>query len=1007
MKSREESGGRLFADLGSTEIKSENRQDQQKLSRRFAAEARLHSLSSKFSKAMDMWDAVLHLNPNDPEALNQRGMCLMRLGRAAEAMAHYNRALEIDPRHWSAHNNRGVLFKEMGDLQNAIKAYSAALECGPTESVAGSNIAMALTDYGTQLKLQGHIDSALAYYGKALEYNPNFAPAHFDIGVIFSRLGRYRDALRAYNEALRCNPNYVQALCNIGVMYKNASNLEAAIEYYKRALVVDPNFEIARSNLTIAYTDLGTRMKNQGKVRDGIKWYKKALVYNPKYPDAWYNLGVACATVGDLENALVYYEIAATFNPMCAEAYNNQGVIHKELGNLQKSIECYTKALEVNPNFALTLNNLGVIYTSLGKIQRAYRYCLHAVSANPQYAEAFNNLGVLFRDEGDIKQAISSYDRSLQIDPRSQNAGQNRLLAMNSLIPEQLDFKVSSLAEYVYEEHVKWGMFFQSMYHPYTSWNNDITTGHERKLVIGYISGDFFTHSVSYFIELPLKLADDTQVMNICYSNVARPDSRTAKFKTIAHKWVEIYGKSTEKVAEMVREDKVDILVELTGHTAGNRLDVMALKPAPIQVTWIGYPNTTGLTTIDYRFSDAKVDPPDTKQQFSEKLVRLPNTFLCYSPSEIAPDVNHTPALKNGFITFGSFNNFAKCNHRVLDLWARILKAVPSSRLLMKCKPFACEAMQQKVLSRFQSLGINASRITLFPLFPTTKEHLALYSLVDISIDTFPYAGTTTTCEAMYMGVPVITLGTAKGEDDNHAHNVGVTLLSHIPSLRPYITRSQDDYVNAAVQLASDVKALDRIRMNLRKDMLASPLCDGKPFVKNLESLYHKIWYDYCKRATQRETKTPTPLHLPGSTASQYKYKLLQPSRKSNISNASAGTLDGKNGKTNTKNAPSKSPDQPKASTSNTNGKAEKKPEKLADKLENKLASGSSAADVKLDFDRRGQGNTMPIRRRNSDDKMRIEHPVGSGRHENKWTGETNIKNGRDMSMQTEGKASR
>jgi len=829
-----------FVDNGSHKPQERKEQRLQRLQ----AEAKLMSLGNKFAEAIQLWDEFLSIHPRDAEALNQKGMCYMRLGRSNDAMKLYEEAIYIDPKHWSAHNNRGVILKELGDLANAVEAYKTALQYGPSDSVARSNIAMALTDLGTQMKIHGHTDVALQHYNEALKYDSEYAPAHFDIGVVFSKLGKYDEALNAYNKALSCNPNYIQALCNVGVLYKNANKLETAIHYYQRALEVDPNFEIAKNNIAIAYTDLGTKLKNSGDIGTGIKWYKKALVHNPKYPDAWYNLGVACAANGQPEEAIVYYEIAATFNPQCAEAYNNQGVIYKELGNLQKSISCYNKALNVNPAFALTLNNLGVIYTSLGKLDQAYKYCLRAVQANNRYAEAYNNLGVLFRDEGDINKAINSYDRSLKIDPYSKNAGQNRLLAMNSLTRNHMP-RVRSLVDYVYQEHKKWGERFQSMYKTFTSWDNELTT--DRPLRIGYISADFFTHSVSYFIELPLRLADNKRVFNICYSNVARTDARTKVFKDLAHKWVEVFGRAPEDVAEMIRKDKVDILVELTGHTAGNRLDVMAQKPAPVQVTWIGYPNTTGLNTIDYRFCDAIVDPPNTKQKYTERLERLPNTFLCYSPPSESPPVSLTPALSNGFVTFGSFNNFAKFNDQVLYLWTAILKRVPMSRLLMKCKPFACMTMQKKVLQRFQALGIESRRIDLFPLFPTTREHLSLYSLVDISIDTFPYAGATTTCEAMYMGVPVVTLRSQ--EEDIHAHNVGCSLVSNIPSLKQLVTKTPEEYVDVAVKLASDIKGLNTLRQKLREEMLSSPLCDGDTFVKNLENKYQDIWERHCTKA--------------------------------------------------------------------------------------------------------------------------------------------------------------
>ncbi|XP_020261084.1 probable UDP-N-acetylglucosamine--peptide N-acetylglucosaminyltransferase SPINDLY [Asparagus officinalis] len=303
---------------------------------------------------------------------------------------------------------------------------------------------------------------------------------------------------------------------------------------------------------------------------------------------------------------------------------------------------------------------------------------------------------------------------------------QNRLLAMN-YINEGSDDKL-------FEAHREWGMRFMKLYPQYTSWDNPKDM--ERPLVIGYVSPDYITHSVSYFIEAPLFFHDYTNYKVIVYSGVVKADAKTHKFKDRVLKkgglWRDIYGIDEKKVASMVREDKVDILVELTGHTANNKLGMMACRPAPIQATWIGYPNTTGLPTIDYRITDALADPLDTKQKHVEELVRLPKCFLCYTPSPDAGPVCPTPALSNGFITFGSFNNLAKITPKVLKVWARILCAVPNSRLVVKCKPFCSDSVRQRFLSILEQLGLEPLRVDLLPLILLNHDHMQAYSLMDI-----------------------------------------------------------------------------------------------------------------------------------------------------------------------------------------------------------------------------------------------------------------------------------
>jgi hypothetical protein len=562
-------------------------------------------------------------------------------------------------------------------------------------------------------------------------------------------------------------------------------------------------------------------------------------------------------------------------------------------------------------------------------------------------------MGVLYRDEGRIAEAIASYEECLRIDPLSRNAGQNRLLAMNSICRE--DLTPDQVASAVWQAHQAWGIQFGQMYEKdrWREWNfvlegsepageeeskdgaegttkatpmvieseerktngpssssssssssgaassshhpslsTPILTLPNRSLIsrrplrIGYISADFFTHSVSYFIEAPLTYADPRRTHVTCYSNVARKDKKTQHLQNLAHAWHAVHDQTAKQVAAQIRRDRIDILVELTGHTAGNRLDVLALKPSPIQVTWIGYPNTSGLKSIDYRFTDEIVDPIDTQQQYSEELIRLKGPFLCYTPPSEAPPVAPTPAASKGYITFGSFNNLAKINDSVLRAWCRILLAVPNSRMLIKCKPFASPTVCAKIWKRFGEFGVESDRVDLVSLLPTTSEHLDSYSNVDISVDTFPYAGTTTTCEALYCGVPVVTF--QRVACPNHAHNVGASLLSRIEGMTKLIATSEDEvswqhesttafvdrartltvwllsfvlqYVSIAVALAHDLPHLQHLRASLRPAMLASSLCDGRTFVENLTQTYEELWRRFCEgrevRPTNREKAT-------------------------------------------------------------------------------------------------------------------------------------------------------
>jgi predicted O-linked N-acetylglucosamine transferase (SPINDLY family) len=388
-----------------------------------------------------------------------------------------------------------------------------------------------------------------------------------------------------------------------------------------------------------------------------------------------------------------------------------------------------------------------VIYTILGKLDEAHLYCDRAIESNPNYSEAYNNIGVLYRDEGRIAEAIQCYERCLELDPTSKNAAQNRLLALNYSDEVSVDF--------VSRAHREWGeRYIRAIQGPQPAprtWTNSLTA--QRVLRVGLLSPDFFIHSVSYFVEALLEHADRNRVYLVCYSNVAREDTKTARLRSLADQWRHITGTSAQAICDLVREDGIDILIELTGHTAGNRLDVMAMRAAPVQVTYIGYPNTTGLSgAIDYRISDAVADPVDSTQTYTETLVRLPRCFLCYTPPQGVSEVSVAPATVSNFVTFGSFNNLAKLNDRVLSRWAEIMHRVPHSRLLIKCKPFASDSVRAKMMAALEARGVSSSRVDLLPLLPNTVDHLRAYSLIDIALDSFPYSGTTTTCEALFMG---------------------------------------------------------------------------------------------------------------------------------------------------------------------------------------------------------------------------------------------------------------
>ncbi|GLI61429.1 hypothetical protein VaNZ11_003789 [Volvox africanus] len=871
--------------------------------------------SGKPAEALALLDAVLLRQPSNVDSLHQRAQCQQALGQVQEAISTHLRALALVPDHTASLTALGALYQSQGVLGDAVAAYRRAHELRPDDAAIREGLAVVLTDQGTKLKNAGApLSEAVSRYQAAVALCPNYAPALYNLGVVAGELRQGDAALEYYRAAIAAEPRYAQAHCNLGVLLRERGRLAEAVAAYQAALAAAPNFTIVRNNLAIALTDLGTHVKNEGRLDEGITLYERALSYAPRHADALYNLGVAYGEKGDLQRAAFMYEMALAFNPGCAEAHNNLGVLWKEQDNIERAVECYSAALAIRPTFPQSLNNLGVVMTAQGRAADALTLLTAAVNGSPSYTEAHNNLGVLQRDVGCIPEALASYARCLELDVHCRNAGQNRLLALNYIYPGE-DPLVSSA-------HREWGELFQTTVQPLPplgwesrSWDPD------RPLRIGYISPDLFTHSVSYFAEAPLTHHSPARgYQHYVYSCVPKPDLKTVRLRAATEAaggvWREVARLNEAELAELVRRDEIDLLVELTGHTANNRLGVMARRPAPVQLTWIGYPNSTGLKAVDYRLTDDVCDPWDTKQTFVEELVRLPGCFLCYSPAVDAPPVAPAPALANGYITFGSFNNLAKITPQVLRLWGAVLAAVPRSRLVLKNKPFACEAARGHVLQQLAAVGVESWRVDLLPLAPGNAEHLATYALMDISLDPFPYAGTTTTTESLFMGVPCLTMA-----GHCHAHNVGVSLLTALGLHRPtkhqnqlpqqqaaapaspssaapsatsdrhqqrageaedssmsssplspgkcavvgavcasggiaaagglisrsgWVAHSEAEYVALAVAHASDVKTLAELRYSLRERMLASPLCNGPAFLRQLEGVYRALWRRHC-----------------------------------------------------------------------------------------------------------------------------------------------------------------
>jgi len=585
---------------------------------------------------------------------------------------------------------------------------------------------------------------------------------------------------------------------------------------------------------------------------------KTFLQRNPESAAQWYNLGVHLAGEGRMEASKQCYLNSVKFEPGFKLPHNNLGAYFKERGDLNSAVYHYEKALETDPDFSIALNNLAITFFAMGNLGPAQQYCKRAIVLEPQKAEAHNNLGTLILHGGcSADESIKHFEKCMELDPAQSfgrfQAFSNRLLGSTST-PAPCEDKLTGdeVDEYnlkIWNYHKDWADKFETMYADvqFKEWHNDLSPN--RTIRVGYLSSDLRGHPVSYFAEAALKFMDFDIVEIYVYLNGPPGDKRTAviRSKIPDSRWRLLGNRTPIECAKMIRRDEIDILVELGGHASGNRQDIMVLRAAPIQVTWIGYANTTGLSCMDYRITDGIADPVGTHQQFSEKLVRMPDpcAFLCYTGTQSSDLCTGAPAKKNGYMTFGSFNALHKLTDQGFALWCRVLNAVPNSHLFLKCKPFVCNIIKSRYLKRFEKAGISRNRIRLMTHVSGRKEHMNLYKTVDVGLDPFPYAGTTTSTEALWMGVPIITLNRVKFPI--HAQNVTTSLQSRIPGLKKFIAKNKQQYVDHAIYWSKHVNKLDKIKANLRQTMMKSPLCDGPLFCEKLTEVYRKMWVDHCK----------------------------------------------------------------------------------------------------------------------------------------------------------------
>lgn len=503
------------------------------------------------------------------------------------------------------------------------------------------------------------------------------------------------------------------------------------------------------------------------------------------------------------------------------------GIFH-QTRQLDKAEYCYRRILDGGPD-ALAYMNLGHICHFSGRLSEAVEYRKKAIEICPSEGSLYHDLGCSLIFVGQKSEGIEMLRKAVEMAPNDPSVHSTLLFRLHH-VPE-LDSAM------LFEEHKRWANVHAPTSLARRAHANDPDP--DRTIRIGYISPDFRTHPVAYFFESLLDGHDRDAVEIYGYGNVACPDYTTERLRSKFTRYRSVFGRDCDEVVHLIERDRVDILVDLAGHTSGNRLGVLARGPAPIQVTYLGYPDTTGMRQIDYCLTDSLSTPPELQAFYTEELVFLPDGFLCYRPVDFAPPVASLPARIKGHITFGSFNNGCKLNSNTMSLWAQILSANAGSRMLLKSRAGDDAGVREGYFRQFEQQGISRDRVDIRGQKPAI-EYLRLFDEVDIALDTFPYNGTTTTCDAMWMGVPVISL-----VGEHHASRVGLSVLTQV-GLEFFAASEPNEYVRKATALAQNLDALAQIRASMRPRMTASPLCRAELFARAAEAAYRKMWRKWC-----------------------------------------------------------------------------------------------------------------------------------------------------------------
>jgi protein O-GlcNAc transferase len=730
-----------------------------------------------------------------------------RAGNLTEARRLYSQVLAKDAAHTLALFRSGLLELQDGRPDTALALITQAAAAAPDDVRYQLGL-------GQSLQALHRWDEAAGTYRRVLRSEPENVDAHFALGVVLQRGGQLAQSAAAYRDALALRPGDAGALGNLGTVLREMGDVEGAIRLLEAAVEIEPKAASHAINLGVAFCQ-------QRDFPAAELILRGALAREPNNAEAAFNLGNALRGLGRSRDALQQYQHAAALRPDYADALNNLGNVYKELGEFSSAMAAFDAALLARPDYVVAMNNAGCLLRTLGRSDDAEDMLRQGLRIDPRHAALYDNLGNVHKDGGELDEAIDCFRRSLDIDPTN--------AATHSNLAYSLSFQCLQ-AQPVLDECARWNSRFAAGLQPREAARSRELSG--RRLKIGYVSPDFRDHCQSLFT-VPLLAQHDHAAFEIfCYSSVERTDDYTRRIARYADVWRDVRALDDVSLCKVIREDHIDILVDLTMHMANGRPLVFARKPAPVQIAWLAYPGTTGIGAMDYRLSDPRLDPEGFDDHYSERTLRLADSFWCYDPLTKEPAVNPLPAIERGYLTLGCLNNPCKLTDETLQLWGGVMRALPDARLLLMAP---AGRHRRQLLRRLEAQSIAAQRVSFVEFRPRAK-YLCSYHDIDFGLDTFPYNGHTTSLDALWMGVPIVTRvgATSVGRG-------GLSQLYHL-DLLDLAAETDAAFVGSAVAIAKNIPRLAALRQQLRSRLEHSPLMDAARFARCIEDAYRRAW---------------------------------------------------------------------------------------------------------------------------------------------------------------------